>query len=211
MTTDDRTRECPKCGIQVKLHWARCVVCDARLHGPSALRTIDDVYEVFSRGGMREITEALHAGTIPWDAGDRDYHQILECAAAMALTDQMALMDFIFYWEHPVHGCPYIGVRWPESAIVEGIRLSLHDDHKEFLFTTLPRPGEGSKRRRGMNIRFDRDLDPRSYQASINVYGEFVVAKRLWKVIHSTPKRLIPTTESGIAGVHEVDWAVSVS
>lgn len=211
MTTVDRTRNCPLCGIQVKLHWTRCVVCSTRLSGPSSLQTIDDVYEVFSLGGMQEIATAMHSGAIPWDAGDKEYQSVLEVAAAMALTELMASMDFIFYWKHPVHGCPYIGVKWPESALVEGIRLSLHDDLKEFLFTILPRPDEGSKLRRGMNIRFDRDLDPRMYQASISVYSEFVIAKRLWKVIHSTSKRLIPTESAGTDGVHEVDWTVPVS
>lgn len=175
------------------------------------MRTIDDVYDVFSLGGMAEITHALHAGRLPWDPGDKEYQKILEIAATMALSDLMATMDFMFYWHHPVHGGPYIGVRWPESSLVEGIKLSLHDDHKEFLFTILERPGDGSKLRKGMNVLFDRDLDPRKYQARVSVYSKLVVSKRVWKVSYSAEKRLTPIAGTTIEGVHEVDWSVPVS
>lgn len=174
------------------------------------MRTIDDVYDVFSLGGMDEITRALHAGRLPWDPGDKEYHKILEIAATMALSDLMATMDFIFYWHHPVHGGPYIGVRWPESRLVEGIKLSLHDENRELLFTTLKRPDERSRQPKGMNVYFDRNLDPRKYEASVSVYSEFVASRRTWKTIYSVKKRLTPIAGSTIEGVHEVDWNVPV-
>lgn len=163
---------CTGCGITNKSEYFRCVACDQRLDRPLSLGNKDDVFEYFSRGGFTEIAEELKIGNVPWDGADVEYTRVLERSIFFSLEESFSTLDVLFYSESPTFNCPYLGIRWPKSTVLDAVRMGFRFPDGTHRFTNIERRKSDDK---GSAYRFDHSLGREGIQFEINliaVYGK---------------------------------------
>ena len=165
-------RVCIGCGITNKVEYFRCVACDQRLDRPISFDDKNAVFSYFSRGGFTEIAEELKKSRVPWDPTDTMYTYVLEKSITYALEESFATLDVLFYSDHPLHGGPYLGIKWPVSTVLDSIQISFRSPEGDHRFTVLER---SKTEDRGVNYRFDSSLGKDGIQFEIKlvaVYGK---------------------------------------
>lgn len=164
-----RLSACVSCGIRIDPERFRCVLCGARVDRPSDFQNKDAVFSYFSRGGALDIALAARAGALLWDDSDDFYLRVVEQAIGIALEHSLASMDLLFFRSHPSTGAPWLGIKWPTSGIVEGVRFSAWEGDHEVKYTNLPRSST-SAGDVGVNYRLDAVNDDPNFSYGVALF-----------------------------------------
>lgn len=94
-----------------------------------------------------------------------------------------------------------MGIRWPDSPLIDGIKIFFYDELDEPLFTVLRRSDTTS---RGVNYTFDSSLGHKEFRYEISVYSEIILSGG-GKEIFETPRiELLPTVPNDPKTVYEL-------